>query len=196
MRLYIRHARSNKNEELPITLVGDGGAKLWKEFPEPEVDLVCVPLNIDSTRYLFVPVDEEFFDTKNLRVGFEKIFILGYPLGWYDCVHNLPITRIGHLSSPFGVPFQGKPFMLGDVETHPGMSGSPVFLELEDYVTVDDKGAAVKHLGSSKRILLGVFSGQPRWEVRDGATGGQVKIPHSLSTIWFAELIRTLTGLS
>lgn len=179
------------NTSVCVPLV-QSGEKLWKEHPEPGVDVVCVPLDLDWKKYVLTSTDERLLDASGLRIGFEKVFVMGYPLGWYDCVHNLPITRIGHLSSPFGVPFRGKPYMLGDVETHAGMSGSPVFLELQDYVTVDNNGNATTQLGQSKRILLGVFSGQPLWQKQDLETGEEVDVPHSLSVIWFGDLINEI----
>lgn len=116
---------------------------------------------------------------------------MGYPYAWYDTLNNLPVTRIGHLSSPFGAHFSGNPFMLGDVETHRGMSGSPVFMHLKDYVTTENNQLTT-HLGASKILLLGVFSGQPRWRVTDNKTGTQIEIPHSLSVIWFGDLIKEI----
>src|SRR3989338_4982768 len=114
---------------------------------------------------------------------------MGYTYGWFDRKNNLPITRIGHLSSPFGVPFAGKPVMLGDVETHQGMSGGPVFMDLNDYVIIEN-GQKKRHLGTSKRLLAGIHSGQPRWDLIDNHTK-QIKetVRHSLINIWFSSLI-------
>jgi hypothetical protein len=79
--------------------------------------------------------------------------------------------------------------MLGDVETHPGMSGGPVFMRLEDFVSIEE-GQQVKHLGSSKLLLVGIHSGQPRWDLIDKRTGKiEQTISHSLINIWFSDLI-------
>lgn len=170
----------------------DDKKSIWKEHKNKEVDIVAIPLDLNRNSFHFVTISDDLMDTNRLKIGFEKVFIMGYPLGWYDSQHNLPITRIGHLSSPFGVPFGGKPFMLGDVETHKGMSGSPVFMHLKDYVTIGDDGGLTTNLGATKLLLLGVFSGQPLWQVPDTITNDIKSIPHSLSVIWFPSLIREI----
>jgi len=190
--LHINKNNLSQNEEVTIGLFKKN-VKLWKEHPRKDIDIVCIPLNLDRNKFIFAVVDASLLDTSNIKIGIEKIFVMGYPYGWYDSLHNLPITRIGHLSSPFGVPFHGNPFMLGDVETHPGMSGSPVFMHLVDYITVDN-GKSTRHMGQSKIILLGVYSGQPKWEYKNQKTGELIKIPHSLSVIWFGDLIKEIIG--
>jgi hypothetical protein len=42
---------------------------------------------------------------KNIRLDVgEDIFVMGYPLGIYDEVHNLPVIRGGTISSPYPIP--------------------------------------------------------------------------------------------
>jgi hypothetical protein len=155
---------------------------------DPAVDLVLIPVIISSKEYLFSYLDKSFIESRNIQVGFEKIFIMGYPFGWYDEVNNLPIARVGHLSSPFKIPFRGKPVMLGDIETHKGMSGGPVIMRLKDYTEMKD-GKRVKKVGSSRTILIGVFSGQPIWMLTNTKTGERISINHTLANIWFSDLI-------
>jgi S1-C subfamily serine protease len=188
LNLHINPKKLSQNEEIIIDLF-KGKSKKWLEHKDKEVDVVLVPINIDNKKYIIAPVDKSVIDSSNIQVGFEKIFVIGYPFGWYDKINNLPITRIGHLSSPFKVPFQGKPIMLGDVETHEGMSGGPVFMRIDDYVTIDGN-KRTKHMGSYKIILVGIHSGQPRWDLIDRKTGKLTKtIGHSLINIWFSDLI-------
>ncbi len=192
LTIHINMDNLLQNETVTIDLFKKHD-KVWKEHTGKDIDIVCIPLNLDRNKFVFASADESLLDASNIKIGIEKIFVMGYPYGWYDSLHNLPITRIGHLSSPFGVPFHGNPFMLGDVETHPGMSGSPVFMHLVDYVTVD-KGKSTRHMGQSKIILLGVCSGQPKWEITDKKTNKSITIPHSLSVIWFGDLIKEIIG--
>jgi len=189
--LHINKDNLSQNEEITIELFNNG-AKIWKEYSQKSIDIICVPLSLDRNKFIFFTVREDLLDSSNLKIEFEKIFVMGYPLGWYDTLNNLPITRIGHLSSPFGVSFQGNPFMLGDVETHKGMSGSPVFMHLKDYITIGENGNLTTHLGASKTLLIGVYSGQPRWDIKDKKTGKTTEIPHSLSIIWFSNLIKEI----
>ena len=191
--LHVNKDNLSQNELVVIKLF-NGNVKIWKEHLQKNIDIVCIPLLLDREKFVFFSIGENALDTSNLKIGFEKIFIMGYPYGWYDTLNNLPITRIGHLSSPLGVFFMGHPFMLGDVETHEGMSGSPVFMHLKDYITIDENNEEITHLGSWKTILLGVFSGQPRWNVKNKETDKIIKIPHSLSIIWFSSLIKEIVA--
>ena len=191
--LHVNKDNLSQNELVVIKLF-NGNVKIWKEHLQKNIDIVCIPLLLDREKFVFFPIGENALDSSNLKIGFEKIFIMGYPYGWYDTLNNLPITRIGHLSSPLGVFFMGHPFMLGDVETHEGMSGSPVFMHLKDYITIDENGKETTHLGSWKTILLGVFSGQPRWNVKNKETDKIIEIPHSLSIIWFSSLIKEIVA--
>jgi hypothetical protein len=159
LKLILHTSRNNlsQNEEVTIELF-KGGSPIWEELSRSDIDIVCIPLVLDRNRFLFVTIGDDLIDSSNLKIGFERIFVMGYPYGWYDTLNNLPITMIGHLSSPFGVPFRGNPFMLGHIETHPEMSGSPVFIHLKDYVSFENN-RLVTHLGASKFLLVGVFSG-------------------------------------
>jgi len=178
----------SKNESLDINLFEEG-KKIWLEHKNKSVDIILVPLKLDKSKYLIVPVDKTLLEFENLVIQFEKIFVMGYPYGWFDRKINLPITRVGHLSSPFRIPFHGMPVMLGDVETHKGMSGGPVYMELKDYVTQEGSNR-IKHLGDTKIFLAGIHSGQPRWDLIDKKTGKiSESISHSLIFIWFSDLI-------
>ena len=188
LNLHIDPNDLTKNKELTISLI-EGRKKRWLQHrSNPEIDVVLIPAEIDRTKYFIVPLNKSLIETGNVQVGFEKIYLMGYPFGWYDKVNNLPITRVGHLSSPFKVPFMGKQVMLGDIETHNGMSGSPVFMKLEDYTEIEgDK--SIKRMGATKIVLLGIHSGQPLWELVDKKSGKKMPIRHTLANIWFADLI-------
>lgn len=188
LNLHTNPQNLSENEEVTISLF-DRENKKWLEHSNRDSDVVLIPVSIDRKRYVVMPINKSFIESSNIQVGFEKIFVMGYPFGWYDTVNNLPVTRIGHLSSPFKIPFQGKPIMLGDVETHPGMSGGPVFMRLEDYTTIEGS-KRTKHLGAHKIILVGIHSGQPRWDLIDRRTGQITEtVRHSLVHIWFSDLI-------
>ena len=57
----------------------------------------------------------------------EDCAVLGYPLDFYDRVHNLPVLRNAMVSTPYPIGFQGTPYFLVDAKLHNGSSGSPVF---------------------------------------------------------------------
>ena len=177
----------SQNESIEIELFAQD-RKMWLEHTDPRVDIVLVPLELDRNRYLICSLNsKENVELGNIEIGrFEKIFVMGYPYGWFDRNLNLPITRVGHLSSPFKIPFHNMPVMLGDVETHPGMSGGPVYMELIDYTT-EAEGKRTRHMGTSKIVLVGIHSGKP--VLGHLINENTDSISHSLINVWFADLI-------
>jgi len=173
-----------QNEEVAFDLF-DGNRRIWLEHTHPAVDIVVIPMTLDQGNYVFLSLDRSYLAPENIVVYFEKIFVMGYPYGWYDQVNNLPITRIGHLSSPFRAPFQGNPIMVGDVETHLGMSGGPVLMDLKHYMT-QENGRIITHLGRRQFFLAGINSGQHRFP--------EIDVHPSLIVIWFPELILQIIG--
>src|SRR4030042_1680386 len=77
----------SQNEEVTLNLL-EGNKKKWLEHKDPSVDIILIPVNLDSTKYLFRFISTSLFDTENTDVYFEKIFVIGYPQGWYDKENN------------------------------------------------------------------------------------------------------------
>jgi hypothetical protein len=75
--------------------------------------------------------------------------------------------------------------MLCDVITHEGMSGSPVLMELHDFSSLNADGQAMRNLGSTKTILIGVYSGQ---------FSNVEKL--NLAIIWKSEMIKEVLALN
>jgi hypothetical protein len=182
LNLHINRANLTENEEVTINLFDEDQQK-WLEHAHPAVDVVLIPVTLDRNRFVIATLDNTFLEQENVIIDdFQKIFVMGYPFGWYDRFNNLPITRIGHLSSPFKSRFQGMPMMIGDVTTHQGMSGGPVFMQLDDYTVKNEDGSRTKMLGRRKLLLAGINSGQ--FELPEGRS--------NLISIWFSELIREI----
>jgi hypothetical protein len=181
LNLHTNAADLSQNEEVIIDLF-DGGKKRWLEHSIASVDVVLIPVNLDREKYVFLALDKSYCDSESILIYFEKIFVMGYPFGWYDQINNLPIVRVGNLSSPFGVPFSGRPYMLGDVETHKGMSGGPVLMDLQDYTILEARARQlINYPGRRKFLLVGVNSGQQPLPGTDARP--------NLIVIWFPELI-------
>jgi hypothetical protein len=202
LNLHTNVNNLSQNEEVTIQLF-EGRNKKWLEHEHPGIDVIALPITLDRTKYVILSIDNTYMDLKT-RQGqiivddFEKIFLMGYPFGWYDTINNLPITRIGHLSSPFRVPFNGMPLMMGDLTSHQGMSGGPVFMFLKDF-TVEGQLPSmlprpgqtqpsigrIKMMGQNKVLLVGINSGQfvPPTEERV-----------DLISIWFPDVIPEIIG--
>lgn len=177
------------NQEITIDLIINGHRQ-WLEHSYPFVDVVLIPISIDQTKYFISNVDRTTIDCNDVVIDdFERIFVIGYPYGWYDTLNNLPVVRIGHLSSPFKVAFKGKPMMVGDVITHPGMSGGPVIMKINDYIERLPDGSTQMMLGHQRRILVGVNSGQ---YMADAVPDERL----NLISIWHSDVILQILGIN
>jgi hypothetical protein len=108
------------------------------------------------------------------------VLIPGFPLGFHDPLHHLPVVRQAIVASSFGLRFRGEGYFLTDARTHRGSSGAPVVLRL------DAPDAAHREL---PWMLLGIHSARLDLGTReidaDEALG--------LNCAWYADILMTLT---
>jgi len=69
--------------------------------------------------------------SRGVEIG-APILILGFPLGFHDPLHHVPVVRQAIVASPFGLRFEGQGYFLTDARTHRGSSGAPVILRVGD----------------------------------------------------------------
>lgn len=112
-------------------------------------------------------------DLGSAQVG-TPLLLVGFPLGFYDTVHHLPVVRQAVIASAFGVRFQGQGFFLTDARMHRGASGAPVVLRRD--------GAAFPW------SLLGVHSSRLDMKNRDQEHDETL----GLNCAWYADIIKTL----
>ncbi|RLG75606.1 MAG: hypothetical protein DRO14_04395 [Thermoprotei archaeon] len=134
IRVHIDRHDLTKNREVKIQLYKNG-KPIWIEHPNLSFDnqigaipdIVAIPVQPENN-WLVDPLSKNIFPPLDIvLVPGDDLIVLGYPLGFYDEHHNLPIARRAALSSPFGVRFRGYPFFLVDAKLHVGTSGAPVF---------------------------------------------------------------------
>ena len=58
--------------------------------------------------------------------------MVGFPLGFHDTLHHMPVVRHAVVASSFGLRFQGHGYFLTDARTHRGTSGAPVVMRSEE----------------------------------------------------------------
>ena len=112
----------------------------------------------------------------DLSIG-DPVVIPGYPLGFYDTVHQLPVTRSGTVASAYGIRFQGKGFFLTDSRTHRGSSGAPVLARKRELS--GDRGWR----------LVGIHSSRLDMSSRDALLDESL----GLNCAWYADVLLTLT---
>ncbi len=124
----------------------------------PAADIVLLP--VPPRAYANIPqlVFIEAHTRADIRIRpTSGATLLGYPFGFYDQKHFLPIWKTGHVASEPSVDFEGRPVFLVDVSAFPGMSGSPVLAVANGLYESEDGSMR------SGRIwkLLGIFSSMP-----------------------------------
>ncbi len=107
------------------------------------------------------------------------LLIVGFPLGFHDDLHHLPVVRQAIIASSFGLRFQGQGFFLTDGRTHRGTSGAPVVMRSEDPA-----------LGGLPWKLLGVHAGRLDMKTRDLVQDESL----GLNCAWYASILLTLTS--
>jgi len=113
---------------------------------------------------------------QDVEVG-TSLLIVGFPLGFHDELHHLPVVRQAVISSAFGLRFQGAGYFLTDARTHRGTSGSPVVMRSPQ----TDAQLPWK--------LLGVHSARMDMGSRDL----QLDESLGLNCAWYADILLTLT---
>jgi len=127
--LHLDRADLRRNAYYDVALYSDleKKQKQWSEV-NPSIDVVSIELSNETLKKFqinaFTPKDFAPADTQ-LALG-EPVAIIGYPTGFSDHVHNLPVARQGAVASAFPIPFKGQRHFLVDAILHPGTSGSPV----------------------------------------------------------------------
>jgi hypothetical protein len=116
----------------------------------------------------------------DIEVG-SSLLIVGFPLGFHDTLHHLPVVRQAAIASAFGVRFQGQGYFLTDARTHRGTSGAPVVMR-DPAPAGNDRGLPWK--------LLGVHSARMDMRTRDRQQDESL----GLNCAWYADILMTLTG--
>lgn len=131
-------------------------------------DLVCYPFTVEH-----LPGPGE------VAVG-TALLIVGFPLGFQDTLHQLPVARHAILSSCFDLRFQGMGYFLTDARTHRGMSGAPVVARMSEAT------------GGYRPLtwqLLGIHSSRLDVGTRDATIDEGL----GLNCAWFADVLMSLT---
>ena len=106
--------------------------------------------------------------------------IVGFPLGFHDTLHHLPVVRHAGIASSFGLRFQGKGHFLTDARTHRGTSGAPVVMRISEPNSI---------LGDLPWKILGIHSSRLDVGTRD------IELDEALglNCAWYADILLTLT---
>ena len=114
-----------------------------------------------------------------IEVG-TALLVVGFPLGFHDALHHMPVVRHAIVASSFGLRFQGEGYFLTDARTHRGTSGAPVVMRVREETPI---------LGDLPWMLPGVHSARLDLGTRDLALDEAL----GLNCDWHADILPTLT---
>jgi hypothetical protein len=158
------------------------GLSNWRQGEDDGGDIDVAVLEIDATALpqaaalsAFTP--EHLPGAHDAVAIGQPLLIPGFPLGFHDGLHHLPVVRQGAVASPYGWRFQGMGWFLTDARTHRGISGAPVVIRSPDR-------------GPLPWLLLGIHSSRLDMGNRDLAVDESL----GLNAAWYPEILMTLTG--
>ena len=172
-----------KSASFSLLLYQDGKSQ-WRQGTDSggEIDVAMIQIQraaLPEHALLFAFTPEHLVQlTDAVEVG-SSVLIVGFPLGFHDTLHHLPVVRQSVIASAFGMRFQGQGYFLTDARTHRGTSGAPVVMR-------DHDADANSELPWK---LLGVHSARldmaDRDKVQDESLG--------LNCAWYADILMKLS---
>lgn len=184
-RIEIELHTDNKNltrsTGLSVLLYRDGKS-IWRQGKDAggEIDVAVIELERavlppSAVLRCFTPAHLQR-SLEEVKVG-ASLLIVGFPLGFHDMLHHLPVVRQAVIASSFGLRFQGLGYFLTDARTHRGTSGAPVVIRSP----ATDAQLPWK--------LLGVHAARMDMGSRDL----QLDETLGLNCAWYADILLTLT---
>ena len=158
---------------------------VWREGIDPAgtVDVIALQLERAALpeKLLLQPFTPNHLieQLDEIEVG-TRVLIVGFPLGFHDAWHHLPVVRQAVIASAFGLRFQGQGYFLTDARMHRGTSGAPVVARM----TTQRSGR-----GDLPWMLLGVHAARMDVTNRDAEQDERL----NLNCAWYADIIMTLT---
>jgi S1-C subfamily serine protease len=165
---------------LSVLLYKDGKS-LWRQGKDSAGEIDVAVLEIQRSA-LSADIAIEPFTVDHLQRSLDEVevgsslLVVGFPLGFHDTLHHLPVVRQAVIASSFGLRFQGQGYFLTDARTHRGLSGAPVVMRSAAHGRLPWK-------------LLGVHSSRMDMGGRDMELDESL----GLNCAWYADILLTLT---
>jgi Trypsin-like peptidase domain len=162
------------------------GRSVWRQGTDTAGEIDVAVIELDRSALPATSVIRAFTPahlhraTEQVEVG-SSLLIVGFPLGFHDTLHHLPVVRQALIASSFGIRFQGQGFFLTDARTHRGTSGAPVVMRNREASAAGDP---------LPWKLLGVHSARIDIGTRDLEQDESL----GLNCAWYADILLTLTA--
>ncbi|WP_016921301.1 trypsin-like peptidase domain-containing protein [Methylocystis parvus] len=162
------------------------GKAVWRQGLDSggEVDVAAIEIDRsalpESTVYRAFNPTNLSTPHEHIEIG-ASLLIVGFPLGFHDTLHHMPVVRQAVIASSFDLRFQGHGYFLTDARTHRGTSGAPVVMRLSE---------SASNTGALPWRLLGVHSSRLDVGTRDLTLDEAL----GLNCAWYADILLTLTA--
>ena len=160
------------------------GKSIWRQGKDTAGEIDVAVIEIERSA---LPMTAAYcaFTPKHLCGALDRVevgtslLVVGFPLGFHDTLHHMPVVRHAVVASSFGLRFQGNGYFLTDARTHRGTSGAPVVMRAGPDPAQCDL----------PWTLLGVHSARLDVGSRD------LKLDEALglNCAWYADILLTLT---
>jgi S1-C subfamily serine protease len=161
------------------------GKGVWRQGLDKAGEIDVAVIEIDLAAFPRTALYRAF-TPQHLPGQFDRVevgtslLVVGFPLGFHDALHHMPVVRQAIVASSFGLRFQGEGYFLTDARTHRGTSGAPVVMRVADPDAVQN---------DLPWMLLGVHSARLDVGTRDLDLDEAL----GLNCAWFADILLTLT---
>lgn len=159
------------------------GKSIWRQGTDSggEIDVAVIELDrkaLPATLYYSAFTPQHLYrESEAVAIG-TSLLVVGFPLGFHDALHHMPVARHAVSASAFGLRFQGKGFFLTDARMHRGSSGSPVVMR-----------SKANKKNSLPWVLLGIHSAKFDVGTRDLDLDEAL----GLNCAWYADILMALT---
>ncbi|MBE2259868.1 MAG: trypsin-like peptidase domain-containing protein [Rhodobacteraceae bacterium] len=185
IELHVNPDNAVESTGFSMPLYDRDGRRNWRQGIDGAGEIDVAVVEIDRTA-LPETVAYRAFTPQHLAGRFDQVevgsslLVVGFPLGFHDQLHHMPVVRQAIVASSFGLRFQGEGYFLTDARTHRGTSGAPVVMRLT--------GPDFEHRGLPW-MLLGVHSARLDVGARDPDQDEAL----GLNCAWYADILLTLT---
>jgi trypsin-like peptidase len=184
IELHINPENIAETTQFSVPLYRDGKS-IWRQGSDSGgvIDVAAIELNraaMPKTVFLqaFNPA-HLVTQLDEIEVG-APVVIVGFPLGFHDALHHLPVARQAIIASSFGIRFQGKGYFLTAAIMHRGTSGSPVVVRVSN----------LSGRGKLAWALAGIHSTRLDVNNRDETQDERL----NLNCAWYPDILLTITA--
>ena len=161
------------------------GKSVWRQGSDGggEIDVAVIELERaalpkSAVYRAFTPAHLQTSDGE-AGIG-SSLLIIGFPLGFHDTLHHMPLVRHAIIASSFGLRFRGLGYFLTDARTHRGTSGAPVVMRSRAPAEAGD---------DLPWKLLGIHSAR----IDAGTRDPDLDEALGLNCAWYADILMKLT---